>query len=117
MVVAAITKFYDIVPAEGSDLAYGFADSGNAMGMVCLPILTEYMREVYGWRGAILLLAGIAAHLSICISLLKEPSKRCASHRIAKVQDKEEQREEDLQTVVAKSSVHYCSAERIGLCC
>ena len=97
MGLAAITKFYAIVPAEGSDIAFGLAESGNAIGMACLPILTEYFREVYGWRGTILLLAGITAHLSICISLLKEPSKRherCASHRIAKLQDKEEQNEE-----------------------
>ena len=41
----------------------------------------------FSWRA-------VTAHLSICISLLKEPSKRRASHRIAKLQDKEEQNEE-----------------------
>ena len=72
VILAATTRFYDNVPAEGSNLAYGFADSGCAIGMIFLPILTEYLREIYGWRGAILLLAGIGSHLSIYIALMKE---------------------------------------------
>ena len=82
VILSAINKFYDMVPTKGSDLAYGFADSGNAIGMICLPVLTAYFKEVYGWRGAILLLAGIGSHLSVFIMLMKEPSiTRAADER------------------------------------
>ena len=101
VILAAVTKFYSIMPAEGSDLAYGLADSGNAMGMICLPILAEYMREVYGWRGAILLLAGVTSNLSICIIMMKEPAKQNASNDIAELHDQEDHiSEDDLQPLL-----------------
>ncbi|XP_072174642.1 monocarboxylate transporter 7-like [Diadema setosum] len=54
---------------ENFALKFGIGHCGNAFGMVLLPILTETLREVYGWRGAILLLGAIGLHMSMFMYL------------------------------------------------
>ena len=68
-------------------MAYGFADVGNAVGIMLLPILVEELREIYGFRGTIALLGGIVFHsaplLLLITSLECDPGKEPASHGLA----------------------------------
>ncbi|XP_072174655.1 monocarboxylate transporter 7-like [Diadema setosum] len=54
---------------EDFALKFGIGHCGNAFGMVLIPILAETLREVYGWRGAILLLGAIGLHMSMFMYL------------------------------------------------
>ncbi|XP_071497296.1 monocarboxylate transporter 12-like [Diadema antillarum] len=54
-------------------LAYGIAQIGPAVGMITLPVITEQMLGLYGWRGGLLLLAAINFHLMITAVVTREP--------------------------------------------
>ncbi|KAK3091086.1 hypothetical protein FSP39_017020 [Pinctada imbricata] len=40
-------------------LATGIATAGSGLGSIVYPLLTQYLINVYGWRGSMLILAGI----------------------------------------------------------
>nr|XP_054771532.1 uncharacterized protein LOC129279448 [Lytechinus pictus] len=42
---------------------YGIGKSGYAFGMALVPLLAEYLMGIYGWRGSLLIIGGIMAHL------------------------------------------------------
>ncbi|XP_063956807.1 uncharacterized protein LOC129266260 [Lytechinus pictus] len=42
---------------------YGIGKSGYAFGMALVPLLADYLMGIYGWRGSLLILGGIMAHL------------------------------------------------------
>lgn len=46
---------------------YGIADSGNAIGMIVIPIFAEFLLEVYSWRGTILILGGLLLHNTVFV--------------------------------------------------
>ncbi|KAK3089903.1 hypothetical protein FSP39_007533 [Pinctada imbricata] len=47
-------------------LASGVAECGSGVGpLICTPLL-EYLISEYGWRGAILITAGIVANTAVC---------------------------------------------------
>ncbi|XP_071479823.1 monocarboxylate transporter 13-like [Diadema antillarum] len=50
--------------SEAFAFLFGLSETGNSVGMMILPLLTEFFREVYGWRGAILLLGGISMQIA-----------------------------------------------------
>nr|XP_054755704.1 monocarboxylate transporter 12-like [Lytechinus pictus] len=45
--------------SEDFALFLGITDTGSPMGMILLPILAEFLKETYGWRGCMLFLGGI----------------------------------------------------------
>lgn len=45
--------------------------TAGGVGMMTLPILTEALRRVYSWRGAMLLLGGFSTHCVACCALLQ----------------------------------------------
>ena len=59
------------IPEESFALTYGFADVGNSAGIMILPIVVEYLRDIYGFRGSILLLGGVILHTAPLILLMK----------------------------------------------
>ncbi|XP_071479822.1 monocarboxylate transporter 12-like [Diadema antillarum] len=56
--------------SEAFAFLYGLSDTGNSVGMMLLPLLTEFFREVYGWRGAILLLGGISMQIASLLEIV-----------------------------------------------
>ncbi|XP_072016294.1 monocarboxylate transporter 12-like [Amphiura filiformis] len=52
-------------------LANGISISGASFGMMVIPPMAERLVEEYGWRGAVLLIGAIDAHMVFAASLLK----------------------------------------------
>ena len=44
------------------EIAVGIYSSGTALGIIVLPIATQMFLDIYGWRGALLLLSGLLFH-------------------------------------------------------
>ncbi|XP_041482198.1 monocarboxylate transporter 5-like [Lytechinus variegatus] len=42
---------------------YGIGKSGYGLGMAIVPIITNYLMEIYGWRGSLMLFGGFMSHL------------------------------------------------------
>ncbi|XP_063956035.1 monocarboxylate transporter 4-like [Lytechinus pictus] len=55
----ALIQFNTFMSSEDFALFLGITDTGSPMGMILLPILAEFLKETYGWRGCMLLLGGI----------------------------------------------------------
>ena len=55
-------KFYDI--------SNSLAHVGLSLGIIVLPLLTQFFLDNYGWRGTILILAGLNMHIALCGALL-----------------------------------------------
>ncbi|XP_041481061.1 monocarboxylate transporter 12-like isoform X1 [Lytechinus variegatus] len=65
---------------------YGIGKSGYALGMAVVPIITNYLMEIYGWRGSLLLLGGFMSHLIpfamlVDTSLEKKEDKHSIEHK------------------------------------
>ena len=50
--------------------AVGIYACGTGLGIVILPNVTQYLLDIYGWRGALLLLSGLSLHSIPCGALL-----------------------------------------------
>nr|XP_054754226.1 uncharacterized protein LOC129260229 [Lytechinus pictus] len=44
-------------------ILYGIGKSGYAFGMALVPLLADYLMRIYGWRGSLMIIGGIMAHL------------------------------------------------------
>ncbi|XP_041465983.1 uncharacterized protein LOC121416555 [Lytechinus variegatus] len=44
-------------------ILYGIGKSGYAFGMALVPLLADYLMSIYGWRGSLMIIGGIMAHL------------------------------------------------------
>eukprot|EP00057_Strongylocentrotus_purpuratus_P027573 XP_011682047.1 PREDICTED: monocarboxylate transporter 5-like [Strongylocentrotus purpuratus] len=42
---------------------YGVGKSGYAFGIALVPLLADFLMDIYGWRGSLLIIGGIMAHL------------------------------------------------------
>nr|XP_054759838.1 monocarboxylate transporter 1-like [Lytechinus pictus] len=69
--LGGVILFYKNVRRNFS-ITFGIADTGNAIGMMTVPILTEFFLETYGWNGTILLLGGLLFQNSIFLLLMRE---------------------------------------------
>ncbi|XP_077984782.1 monocarboxylate transporter 12-like [Glandiceps talaboti] len=56
--------------------ANGIAMSGSAIGGIALPPLTRTLIDFYGWHGTFLILAGLAANLTVCAVIMKPSQKK-----------------------------------------
>ena len=71
VVVGVIPDYFD----KYYTIAVGIYSCGTGLGMMILPILTQFFLDTYGWRGAILLLSGLACHAIPCGALLTSIKK------------------------------------------
>ncbi|XP_038071621.1 monocarboxylate transporter 12-like [Patiria miniata] len=55
-------------------MAVGIGTAGGAVGMVTVGPFTQMLLDTYGWRGALLILGGLAVHLEVCGALLRSLS-------------------------------------------
>ncbi|XP_072027312.1 monocarboxylate transporter 12-like [Amphiura filiformis] len=65
--IATLPFFFDVY----YDIANGIAHAGLSVGVMVMPLLSQYFLQVYGWRGTFLLFGGLNMHLLICAALLK----------------------------------------------
>ena len=63
-------------------LALNLALLGSGLGIIVTPLITQLLRDIYGWRGALLLLAGINMHSLIVGALLKPHHQQCDNYEI-----------------------------------
>ena len=63
-------------------LAINLALLGSGLGIIITPLITQLLRDIYGWRGALLLLAGINFHSLIFGALLNPHPQQCENHEI-----------------------------------
>ncbi|XP_041478079.1 monocarboxylate transporter 6-like [Lytechinus variegatus] len=61
--ISAILTLSQLTSEQNFYLLFGFGMSGFGLGMFLLPLLAELLGEVYGWRGGILILGCLMAHL------------------------------------------------------
>jgi MFS family permease len=52
-------------------LALGIATCGGGCGTFLMPLVIEALMDVYGWRGCMLILAGINLNISVCGALMR----------------------------------------------
>lgn len=55
-------------------IANSISQTGTSIGIIVMPLLTQFFITIYGWRGAMLLLGGIKLHCVISGVLLKPVS-------------------------------------------
>ena len=67
-------------------LAISIASAGSCLAIVAIPPLTQYMKDVFGWRGAVLIIGAMSFHIVPC-GLIIPPGKS------AMVADQEERAE------------------------
>uniref|UniRef100_A0A8C4NDT0 Solute carrier family 16 member 12 n=1 Tax=Eptatretus burgeri TaxID=7764 RepID=A0A8C4NDT0_EPTBU len=53
--------------------ALGLATSGNGVGTFILPPISQLLIETFGWRGAMIILGSIVAHICVCGALFQRP--------------------------------------------
>ncbi|XP_022084981.1 monocarboxylate transporter 12-like [Acanthaster planci] len=52
-------------------LAWGIAWSGGSVGIVTFPIVSGFLIDNYGWRGALLVISAIQANILVCAKFMK----------------------------------------------
>ncbi|XP_072019838.1 monocarboxylate transporter 12-like [Amphiura filiformis] len=67
IVMGEMAKYFD----ENYSLANAFSQSGLSVGVMIMPLLTQLLRDIYGWRGTMLILGGINLHMIISGALLR----------------------------------------------
>ena len=57
-------------------LAFGVATTGVGVGAFVYPVLLRWLVAVYGWRGALLMTAGLVGQLCVAAAVLRPPPPR-----------------------------------------
>ncbi|XP_022080824.1 monocarboxylate transporter 6-like [Acanthaster planci] len=79
-------------------IANGFVMSGVGVGMVVQPLLLRLLLDGYGWRGALMILAGLSANLCVAGALFRPLKLQWGRTESKRGEDLELQRGEDEQT-------------------
>ncbi|XP_072044768.1 monocarboxylate transporter 13-like [Amphiura filiformis] len=53
------------------NVSISISQAGLSIGVMIMPPMTQLLQDIYGWRGTMLLLAGLNLHLIVCGALLK----------------------------------------------
>ena len=68
--IGSLSRYFD----KHYDTAVTFVGCGMATGIMVMPLMTQFLLDVYGWRGTSLLLSGITFNAVVC-SLVYIPSR------------------------------------------
>ncbi|XP_022084927.1 monocarboxylate transporter 12-like [Acanthaster planci] len=52
-------------------VVFGIACSGGSVGVVTLPVVSGFLIDHYGWRGALLLISAIQVNILVCAKFMK----------------------------------------------
>eukprot|EP00057_Strongylocentrotus_purpuratus_P025529 XP_011680003.1 PREDICTED: monocarboxylate transporter 11 [Strongylocentrotus purpuratus] len=63
IVMICCTMTLHHVAKENFNLIYSLGMTGYGAGMVLLPLLAEFLRQAYGWRGGLLIISALMAHI------------------------------------------------------
>ncbi|KAF7265685.1 hypothetical protein GWI33_020769 [Rhynchophorus ferrugineus] len=90
--VVAIAFWFD----EKRTLALGLAAAGCGFGTVIYSPLITLLSKEYGWRGTVLILAGLFANMVVCGLLQRDPDWIIKQERDRLAQEKKDKEERDL---------------------
>nr|XP_054760056.1 uncharacterized protein LOC129266240 [Lytechinus pictus] len=90
--ILSISMVINLSNQSGDDFGifYGIGKSGYAFGMALVPLLADYLRDIYGWRGSLMIIGGIMVHL-IPLTLIvdfKEVNDGMIDHEIPHSHDR-----------------------------
>ncbi|XP_041466526.1 uncharacterized protein LOC121417037 [Lytechinus variegatus] len=71
--ISATLTLSQLISEQNFYLLIGFGTSGFGLGMFLLPLLAELLDEFYGWRGGILILSCLMAHIVPCAVAVRLP--------------------------------------------
>ncbi|XP_041484666.1 monocarboxylate transporter 12-B-like [Lytechinus variegatus] len=69
------------VAQENYNLCYGLGLSGYGAGMILLPIVAEFLRNPYGWRGGLLIISALIAHTIPCAMGIRMKFDEVSTHK------------------------------------
>uniref|UniRef100_UPI00358E9739 monocarboxylate transporter 12-like n=1 Tax=Myxine glutinosa TaxID=7769 RepID=UPI00358E9739 len=93
--VAIVTRYFK----RRCSFAMGLATIGSGVGTFILAPVSQFLIENYAWRGALLILGGLVAHICVCAALFRPPPEHTPSILTAKKYcDEEEHFEIQTQT-------------------
>ena len=67
MAFAALPDYFD----RYFDISQSIARFGMAVGVMILPLLTQFLLFIYGWRGSVLILGVLNVHITVSGALLR----------------------------------------------
>ena len=71
MTFAALPDYFD----RYFDISQSIARFGMAVGVMILPLLTQFLLFIYGWRGSLLILGGLNVHITVSGALLRQTTQ------------------------------------------
>lgn len=89
-------------------LAYGVAQTGPAVGMIVLPVITENLAHGFGWKGALFLLGAINFHMMITAVVTREPEHVYGHWRRKKTSDPD-----DMESKRARFEKDACNLKEV----
>ena len=66
-------------------MALSLGGLGSSLAYVIIIPLTQFLIDVYGWRGTMLLTGGVYSHIAVCGALMKEPATTRSNDEYAAV--------------------------------
>jgi predicted MFS family arabinose efflux permease len=67
MSIAVLQDYFD----RYYDAANAIVHAGASIGIMVMPLLTQFLLQVYGWRGALLIIGGLNCHILVCGGLIR----------------------------------------------
>ncbi|XP_072046643.1 monocarboxylate transporter 13-like [Amphiura filiformis] len=69
--IASLATTKNYFPSNTNHI-WGLTSAGGALGMMVLPPICEFLIQIYGWRGALMLLSTLNSHLVVCGLLVNQ---------------------------------------------
>jgi len=85
-------------------LALAFISFGSGCGASVFPVILEELVFEFGWRGALLIIAGLMLHLVFTATLYKPPRKSTKQRRVNFVENESEQMEHTTEVIQTTTS-------------
>ncbi|XP_033635536.1 monocarboxylate transporter 11-like [Asterias rubens] len=71
--------------SDSLTMALSLGGLGSSLAYVIIIPLTQFLIDVYGWRGTMLLTGGVYSHIAVCGALMKEPATTRSNDEYAAV--------------------------------
>ena len=69
--MASLSTYFNVY----YDVALSFSNAGIGAGVMLIPVVTQFLLEWYGWRGALLLIGGLNLNLLVCGCTLRASAR------------------------------------------
>ena len=71
VMIGELPQYFDV----SFEVANAIANMGIPLGIMVMPLVTQFLLDVYGWRGTLMILGALLLHLIVCGAVLT-PVKR-----------------------------------------